>query len=278
MNNNKIFQFGEDIEEFDFKVINERDARASAGIMFLLGTISLFSFILTKNLFWANLFTITFIIEFFFRVLVNPKYAPYMILGSLIVSNQEPDWVEARPKKFAWVLGAILGIIMSYFILFDIMTPFRLLTCLLCLFLLYAESVFGICLGCILYKKLNIKLYKCPGGVCEIPEQKKSNKNKIIVFVLFLAMFYGVFQGLKRYKYHNTTSSLLTQSQIDDMEFGEDDPQEEDDMNENDNTEKKNDSETQQPSKALEKDKCTPPEWAIKMGHKDMWLEHHKCK
>jgi len=35
---------------------------------------------------------------------------------------------------------------------------------------------------------------------------------------------------------------------------------------------------TPQTIKTVEKDKCTPPEWAIKMGHKDMWLEHHGCK
>ena len=244
----KIFQFGEDVEEYDFKVINERDARASAGIMFLLGTISLFSFIMTKNLFWANLFTITFIIEFFFRVIINPKYAPYMILGSLIVSNQEPDWVEARPKKFAWIIGAILGVIMSYFIIFDILTPFRILTCLLCLILLYTESVFGICLGCIIYKRINVKLYKCPGGVCETPKNKKSNKSKILVLIVFVGLFYGVFMGLKVYKYHNTTSSLLIQAQI------------------VKNKNSKNDK------------NCNPPQWAIDMGHKEMWLEHHGCK
>jgi len=215
----KIFQFGQKVDEYDFKVINERDARASAGIMFLLGILSLFSFILTQNLFWANLFTITFIIEFIVRVFVNPRYSPYMILGSLIVSNQEPDWVEASPKKFAWILGVILGFIMSYFILFDIMTPARLLTCLLCLLLLYMEAVFGICLGCIIYKRLNIKLYKCPGGVCEMPKKKKSLKSKFIILLLFFVMFYGVFYSLKTYKYHNTTSSNLTQEQIDDMEF-----------------------------------------------------------
>jgi len=224
---NKIFQFGQKVDEYDFKVINERDARASAGIMFLLGILSLFSFIMTKNLFWANLFTITFILEFIIRVFVNPIYAPYMVMGSLVVSNQEPDWVEASPKKFAWILGVILGLIMSYFILFDIMTPARLLTCLLCLALLYMESVFGICLGCIVYKKLNVKLYKCPGGVCEMPASKKSNKNKYLLLILFMAMFYGIFYSLKTFKYHNTTSSKTTQADIDAMEF---DMEEEDDF------------------------------------------------
>jgi hypothetical protein len=258
---NKIFQFGENIPKYDFKVINERDARASAGIMFLFGMVSLFSFILTQNLFWANLFTITFIVEFIFRVFVNPKYAPYMILGSLIVSNQQPDWVEAKPKKFAWILGVILGVIMSYFILFNIMTPFRLLTCLICLFLLYAEAVFGICLGCIVYKKLNKKLYKCPGGVCEVDIIKKSNINKYIILSIFIALFYGTFIVLKKYKYHNTTSSLTTQSQIDSMEFDEEDEENIDDDIEDD-------ANTQE---------CTAPQWAIDMGHKEMW-EKHNCK
>ena len=110
----KLFQFGQDVAPYDFKVINERDARASAGIMFLFGIVSFFSFILTKNLFWAELFSITFIIEFIARVFINPFYSPYMILGSFIVSNQQPEWVEAKPKKFAWILGVILALVMSY--------------------------------------------------------------------------------------------------------------------------------------------------------------------
>jgi hypothetical protein len=125
-----FFQFGEKLASYDYPVINERDARASAGIMFLLGTITLFAFIISKNLFWANLFTITFILEFLIRVFINPLYAPYMALGSLIVRNQSPEWVEAKPKKFAWFLAVVLGLVMSYFILFDIVTPARLGVCL----------------------------------------------------------------------------------------------------------------------------------------------------
>ncbi len=268
---NRIFQFGQNIPEYDFKVINERDARASAGIMFLLGMLSLFSFILTKNLFWANLFTITFIVEFLVRVFVNPLYAPYMVLGSLIVSNQEPDWVEASPKKFAWVLGVILGIIMSYFILFDILTPARLLTCLLCLFLLYMESIFGICLGCILYKRLNIKLYKCPGGVCEVPKARKSHKGSYLTLLVYMALFYGVFFGLKTYKYHGTTSSTLTQAQIDEREFEEAD-------DESDDKERKEDTKAVSEKQKIANSDCTPPQWAIDIGHRDQWLKHHGCK
>jgi len=261
----KIFEFGEKIESYDFKVINEREARASAGIMFLLGSITLGHFLLTRNLFWANLFTITFILEFIIRVFINPKYAPYMVLGSLIVANQEPEWVEARPKKFAWGLGLILGAIMSYFIIFNILTPARLLTCLLCLLLLYLESAFGICLGCILYKKLNVKLYKCPGGVCEMQKEKKPLMPKVAGIAFYTLLFYGIFWGLKTYKYDGYTTSKLTQEQKDEMEFEADD----EDSFDSAKTAIKVDTSNKN---------CTPPKWAIEIGHKDMWLEHHGCK
>jgi len=51
-----FLDFGENIDGHDYKVINERDARASAGIMFLLGLLSLFSVHLYRTIFWAELF------------------------------------------------------------------------------------------------------------------------------------------------------------------------------------------------------------------------------
>ena len=183
-----FFNFGEKIEGFDFKVINERDARASAGIMFLFGLLSLFSVFILRTLLWAELFSLTFIFEFFVRVFISPKYAPYMLLGSLFVSNQKPDWVEAKPKQFAWTLGMILGLIMTYYIVFDVLSPFRLGICLLCMLLLFLESSFGICLGCILYSKLNIKLNSCPGGVCDMPE-KRVIKWRWLILLLTVTLF-----------------------------------------------------------------------------------------
>jgi hypothetical protein len=255
----KIFQFGQDIQGYDFRVINERDARASAGIMFLLGIISLFSFIMTKNLFWAELFSITFIIEFVVRVFINPIYAPYMLLGSFMVSNQEPEWVEASPKKFAWILGVILGLIMTYFIIGNILSPARLLICILCLILLFLESAFSICLGCIMYKRLNKKLYKCPGGVCEVSSKKESAKGAFVVLLVFMALFYGTYYGLKEYKYapkieHSSKTIIINNKSTENMS-----------------------KLTTIKNKESDKD-CTPPQWAIDMGHKNIWLEHHGCK
>jgi hypothetical protein len=243
----KIIDFGEDVDIYDFKVINENEARASAGIMFLLGIISLFSVFMTRSMFWAEIFSITFIVEFFVRILINPKYAPYMILGSLIVSNQTPFWVEAKPKKFAWILGAILGIVMTYFIVFDIMSPIRLLTCVLCLILLFTESAFGICLGCLVYNKFNVQLNKCPGDICETKE-KKNNKNKYLLLLIFIGLFFLSYYYLKNYKY-NSNSKILTQVT----------------------------NEIQVQKEDTKKPDCKAPKWAVDMGHEKMWKAHN-CK
>ncbi len=244
-----IFQFGEGVPGYDYRVINERDARASAGIMFLFGIISFFSFIMTHNLFWAEVFTLTFILEFAIRVFVNPLYAPYMVLGSLFVSNQHPDWVEAAPKKFAWILGIGLGLVMAYFI------------------------VFGICLGCLIYKRFNVDLQNCPGGVCETPPAKRGSMlQKVTVLALFAFLSVGMYQTLKVYKYHNFQPQL-SQTDKEDLEMM---------------IEGVADEAPAKPKLAVatktklsgaegEKD-CTPPQWAIEMGHETLWKEHNGCK
>ncbi len=204
-----FLNFGETVEGYDYKVINERDARASAGLMFLLGILSLFSVYLYRTIFWAELFSITFIIEFIVRVLFNPKYAPYMLLGGLIVSNQTPDWVEAKPKQFAWMLGMVLGLIMTYYIVFDLISVVRIAICWLCLFLLFVESVFGICLGCILYKKLHWKTYNCPGGICDTTSKKPYDKKKFVIILAFLGLFVLTYISLKYYKINEKPQIII---------------------------------------------------------------------
>ena len=248
MNIKTILDFGQKVPEYEFKVINEREARASAGIMFLFGIISLFAHFKFHTFFWAELFSITFIVEFFVRVIINPKYSPYMLLGSLIVSNQEPDWVEAKPKQFAWILGSILGLIMAIFIIYEIQSPIRLLTCVLCLILLFTESAFGICLGCIVYKQFNVKLNKCPGGVCETAIKNKINTNKIILLSIFIGLFSITHSVLKNYKYNNDSSQLERTTNPKTIEI----------------TKKQSD--------------CQVPQFAIAMGHEEIWKEHHGCK
>ena len=46
------------------------------------------------------------------RILLNPRYAPFLIPGRLIVRNQSPEYVGAAPKKFAWIIGTVPASVM----------------------------------------------------------------------------------------------------------------------------------------------------------------------
>ena len=103
------------------------------------------------------------------RVFINPRFSPTLILGRLIVRNQVPEYVGAPQKRYAWIIGVILGATM--FILVNVMntySPISGLICLACLVFLFFETAFGICLGCKVYALIyREKAQYCPGEVCE---------------------------------------------------------------------------------------------------------------
>jgi hypothetical protein len=96
---NKSLQFGEAADGFDFPVLNEREVRAAAGILFLATFMSLM-LILFKNNFLPIKYVITgFLTDFIIRVLISPKFSPTLIIGRMIVGNQTPEYVGSKPKN-----------------------------------------------------------------------------------------------------------------------------------------------------------------------------------
>ena len=183
----KIFNFGEVVEGYKVKVLNEREARAGAGILFLLGFISFVNCLSTKSIEITQIFIWVFLFEFTIRVLINPKYAPSLIIGRFMVNNQVPEYVGASQKRFAWSIGLFLAIVLlSLTTIFPSTTAigeeslhntFIGLSCMTCLVLLYFEAVFGICLGCMIYNKFNKDEAKyCAGAVCEKHEREACQK------------------------------------------------------------------------------------------------------
>jgi len=198
----KIFNFGEVVEGYEVKVLNEREARAGAGLLFLLGFISFINCMVTKSLLITQIFIGVFLFEFIMRVLINPKYAPSLIIGRFMVNNQVPEYVGARQKRFAWGIGLGLAVVLLMLtMVFPSSTPIGEeslhnaligLSCMTCLVLLYFEAVFGICLGCKIYNKFNKDEAKyCPGGVCEKQEREACQKisiEQVAVLLLFFAV------------------------------------------------------------------------------------------
>jgi hypothetical protein len=190
-----IVQFGETVPGYDIPVLNEREIRAAAGIMFLVIYTSLMLIIFNNDFRMVKYVIALFLFDFTIRVFINPKFAPSLIIGRLIVSNQVPEYVGAAQKRFAWMIGVILSA--SMFVLLIVMNatgPVTGIVCLLCLIFLFFESVFGICLACKVYRMAyGQKAQYCPGEVCDVksrqPIQQTSRAQLAIVFAFVGVIF-----------------------------------------------------------------------------------------
>jgi hypothetical protein len=196
---NNIIKFGENAEGYNIPVLNEREIRAAAGILFLATFLSLM-FIVFKGNFVPIKYVITFFLaDFIIRVFINPKFSPTLILARLIVRNQTPEYVGAAQKKFAWIIGVVLSAAMFFF--FIIVNAFSIITgiiCLICLIFLFFESAFGICLGCKFYPLFfKDKVQYCPGEVCDVKQKQdiqKTSKSQFLVLLAFAAfVFFTVY-------------------------------------------------------------------------------------
>lgn len=183
-------KFGEQVNGYSIPVLNEREIRAAAGIMFLATFIALMMIINTGNFVPIKYIIIVFLLDFSIRVFVNPKYSPLLIVGRLIVSNQNPEYVGAKQKKFAWFIG--LGLAATMFVLMVVMNTYSIITglvCLICLILMFFESAFGICIGCKMYNWFNKdKAQYCPGEVCDVKTKQdiqKTSLKQLGVIVMF---------------------------------------------------------------------------------------------
>lgn len=240
---NKFFEFGEKVDGYKVNVLNENEVRAGAGILFLFAIISFLNSWLVGNFTYTKIFVIAFLIEFTIRILINPKYAPSLILGRFITRGQKPLYTGALQKRWAWSIGFILAIMMFYLIVLnDIKGPVNLFTCLLCLTLLFFEAAFGICLGCKLRKLfINDPLQECPSGNCSINPIEEIQKINLlqITAVIFFAVALIFISNKLIYKKEENQNKV---------------------------------------EKAQEAKNCEPPQWAIDMGHAEKWKLHHGCK
>jgi len=202
----KLIKFGEDVDGYNITVLNEREIRAAAGILFL-ATFTSLMFILFQGNFIPIKYVITFFLtDFMIRIFINPKFSPTLIFARLIVQNQTPEYVGAAQKKFAWIIGVVLSAIMFFF--FVIVNAYSLITgiiCLICLIFLFFESVFGICLGCKFYPLFfKDKVQYCPGEVCDVKQKQdiqKTSKSQFFILLTFI-----VFIFLTVYLMHNRLS------------------------------------------------------------------------
>ncbi len=188
----KIIQFGETVPGYNIPVLNEREIRAGAGILFLATFFSLM-LIIFKEDFLAIKYVITvFFTDFVIRVFISPRFSPVLILSRWIVRNQNPEYVGAKQKKFAWIIGVILsGTMFVFFNIVNAFSPITGIICLICLIFLFFESAFGICIGCKMYSLFyKEKAQYCPGEICERKDRQPIQKVSGVQYMIVL-LFIG---------------------------------------------------------------------------------------
>jgi hypothetical protein len=192
-----VIEFGETVEGYDVPVLNEREIRAAAGLLFLLMFITIGIAAGQQNFTPIKYAVCAFLVDISLRVLVSPRFAPFLILGRLIVRKQTPEYVGAPQKKFAWIIGMVLALTM--FVLMVVMNTYSPITgmiCFLCLIFLFFETAFGICLGCKVYGLWHGKNARyCPGEVCDVKARhpiSKTSGGQLLVVLGFLALLLGV--------------------------------------------------------------------------------------
>ncbi|GAA1614862.1 MULTISPECIES: DUF4395 domain-containing protein [Leucobacter] len=165
-------RIGRIVPGYAVPVINEREARAAAGLLFLPGIVLYLTAIHAGTAQPLKPFGAVFVLDMLIRVLVGDRYAPSLALARIIVSRQQPEWVGAPQKLFAWWLGYGMGLLACLATgLLQAPLWVTLVLCGICLTMLFLETAFGICVGCRLQSLLTKTPPKyCAGGTCEIPD------------------------------------------------------------------------------------------------------------
>jgi Domain of unknown function (DUF4395) len=163
--------------EFRYPVFNEVEVRAAAGITMALGAVAFVYANFAKVFTPIQLVTAFFFVDFLLRVTVGLRSSPVGVVSRWITSRRPPEWVSAKPKRFAWTLGLVMSLAMTVITNVNIHGVLPRTICLICLTLMWLESVLGLCLGCQLHALLTRKGWAssdeayevCAGGVCEVP-------------------------------------------------------------------------------------------------------------
>jgi hypothetical protein len=249
----KVLQFGEQLPQYPVPVLNEREARAGAGILFLVAIVAFMNAWFHGDFGPTKLVVIAFFIDFLIRVFVNPKYAPSLVLGRIAVRRQQPEYVGAPQKRFAWLIGFVLAACMMYLVVFhNVRGPVNLLICALCLLLLFFESAFGICIGCAIYNLFNKeKAQLCPGNVCE-PGEMSQIQMVGFAQIAVVAVFFGGIYAIGSVVAGSVAAAPIQVATLTPA-----------------------DSEAARKAEEL---RCKVPDFAIAMGHEKLWKLHNNCK
>jgi Domain of unknown function (DUF4395) len=135
-------------------VFNENEVRAAAGLTMVTGAVAFSYAYFDKQYVPLQVVSSLFFVEFLIRVTVGVHYSPFGLVARAMTFGRPPEWVSAKPKRFAWSLG--LGMAFAMTVISDegIRGYLPRTICLICLTLMWLESALGFCLGCKIHSAL----------------------------------------------------------------------------------------------------------------------------
>jgi hypothetical protein len=166
-----------DGRELRAAVFNENEVRAAAGVTMVVGAVAFSYAYFERQYVPLQVVATFFFVEFLIRVTVGLRYSPVGLVARAMMSRRPPDWVSAKPKRFAWSLGLAMTFAMTIITNSGIRGYLPRTICLICLTLMWMESALGLCLGCQIHAFLvrrgwaaeDADFEVCAGGACEIP-------------------------------------------------------------------------------------------------------------
>lgn len=160
---------------------NENQVRAAAGLTLALGAMAFGYASLGKIYLPIQIVTTLFFMEFMIRVTWGLSQSPLGVVAGWMTQWSAPQWVSAKPKRFAWTLGLVMSLAMMVITNSGIRGAVPMTICLICLTLMWLEAVLGLCLGCEIHRYLvrlgwmqpDRDFEICTNGSCTVEPQHK---------------------------------------------------------------------------------------------------------
>ena len=102
-----------DGKELQSGVFNENEVRAAAGLTMVVGAVAFVYAYFDQDYLPLQVVATFFFVEFLIRVTLGLRYSPTGVVARFLTQRQPPDWVSAKPKRFAWTLGLTLSLAMT---------------------------------------------------------------------------------------------------------------------------------------------------------------------
>lgn len=168
-------------------VVNEHQVRAAAGTTMALGATA-FAHAYFEHRYWGlRVVSALFFVEFLVRLTAGISRSPVGLLAGWLTRRQPPEWVSAKPKRFAWTLGLTMSGAMTTTTNMGIRGWLPGSLCLVCLVLMWLECALGLCLGCEIHGLMVRRGWAskdeafeiCVHGACDVTVARRSGRRPV---------------------------------------------------------------------------------------------------